>query len=44
MTEAELFTRLNKIFRKVFDDGSIVVRKELDNAQVGNLLSLVGIW
>ena len=27
MTEAELFTRLNKIFRKVFDDSSIVVTR-----------------
>ena len=27
MTEAELFTRLNKIFRKVFDDSSITVTR-----------------
>ena len=27
MTEAEVFARLNKIFRKLFDDDSIVVTR-----------------
>ena len=47
MTEAELFTRLNKIFRKVFDDSSITVTrrttaKDIDEWDSLGHITLIG--
>lgn len=49
MTEAEVFARLNKIFRKLFDDDSIVVTRattandieDWDSLEHINLISAV---
>ena len=47
MTEAEIFARLNKIFRKVFDDTSITVTrnttaKDIDDWDSLEHITLIG--